>query len=338
MIIVKCEKCGELLHQADRCFACGNTVGFAKIEETNTIHENVNEEYSKIEILVKTEKFDDALEMSRKVLEWMPFCSDVFWLRLLAKKRCTSDEMLIRKGVSCEESAEFYNAVRFASEAQKKVYMGIESKILEVKKILKDFVIEHKYSEKGNTDILQHQLDMPAEIETYRKKLHSLWEELKEVEHDILTIEEDCSLLVHEHIESLNLANSEAVNIKNKTYKIEQCTAEELHKYQTQFGNLLHQSEQAKASIDSIRKQHPWIETYNSKVKIRNEIVSKINNEINELRNYERKVQSTVSKIEQIDAEHASALASVEAYDFTKVRNILGENRFMSAFLEAGVK
>ncbi len=69
-----------------------------KTDSTFTIHENVRDEYENLERLVKNGKYTEAITLSKLVLEWMPNCSDVFWLRLLAKNGCDSDEALIRKG------------------------------------------------------------------------------------------------------------------------------------------------------------------------------------------------------------------------------------------------
>lgn len=338
MIITKCDKCGELMHKAERCFACGNTSGFTKLDSTLIIHENIKDEYENLEHLVKNGKFTEALTLSKVVLEWMPNYSDVFWLRLLAKNRCDSDEALIRKGVSCEESSDYYNAVMFANKAQKKVYLSVAAKISAVKKVLSQYITEHEYSEKSNTTIMQIQSEFPAKIESHRKKLFQLWEELRQVEGQMVSVEKDCLLLVREHKETLNKASSEAVSIKAATYMMDECSAEQLHKYQTQFGNLLYQSEQAKTSIDSMRKQHPWMGTYNTLVAKRDSIISQISNEINTLKAYESRVQSTVSEIERIEARHTAALVSVTKYNFAEIRSLLGESRFMSAYVEAGVR
>ena len=338
MIITKCDKCGELMHKADRCFACGNASGFTKIDSTVTIHENVRDEYENLERLVKNRKFMEALTLSKLVLEWMPNCSDVFWLRLLAKYGCDSDEALIRKGVSCEDSADYHNAVMFANETQKKVYYGVSAKVSAVKKVLSQYITEHEYFEKNNTAILQIQSEFPAEIESHRKKLFQLWKELQQVESQIVAVEKDCVLLAKEHKETLDKANSVAASIKAKAYTMEECTAEQFYKYQIQFGDLLYQSEQAKVSIDSIRSQHPWMKTYNDLVTKRDSIVSKISNEINTLKTYESRVKSTISEIDKIEARHTAALVSVNRYSFSEVRSLLGENRFMSAYVEAGVR
>lgn len=338
MIITKCDKCGELMHKADRCFACGSTIGFTKVDSTLNIHENVKDEYEKLERLVENEKYDEALTLSKLVLEWMPSCSDVFWLRLLAKNHCNIDEALIRKGISCEDSADYHNAVVYANGTQKKVYTGVAFKIASVKKVLTQYITEHEYSEKANTAIIQIQSEYPAEVESHRKRLFQLWEELEQIEGKIVSVEKDCLLLVHEYKVTLDKSNFEAASIKAKAFKMEQCSAEDFHKYQIQFGELLYQSEQAKNSIDSIRRQHTCMETYNALVKKRDDLVSQINNEINSFKSYENRVQLTVSEIERIEARHIAALISVTKYNFYEIRSLLGENRFMSAFDEVGVR
>lgn len=338
MTIIRCERCGMLLHKADRCFSCGNTMNFTKVSSTDQIHENVKDEYAKLEVLLKDSKYSEALELSRKVLEWMPSCSDVFWIRLLAKNNCCTDEALIRRGVSCEDSADYYNALLFADDMQKAVYTTVAGKIEAVKKVLAQQIDTHEYSEKSNTVIVKVQSEFLSEIETHRKKLFQLWEELEQTESKIMEIEKDCDLLIKEYKKSLGKASAEARSIKSRVYQMEQCTAEELHKLQIQLGNSLNQSEQAKGSISSIRKQHPWIETYRSLVRDRDSIVSQINDDINTLKAYESRVQSIISEIERIEVRHSAARISVSKYHFSDIRSMLGENLFMAAFNEAGVK
>lgn len=338
MIIVKCEECGELIHKADRCFSCGNTKGFKKILSSSIVHENVHDEFDNLENLVRIGKFEDAIKLSRLVLEWMSSCSDVFWLRVLAKNHCTTDEELIRKGFSVADSADFHNAIVFADDDQKKAYSLVATKIEAAKESLRRTVIEHEYAEKTGTAIMQHQAEFPIKVNKKRKKLFELWLELDALEHEIHALENDCMLLVHEHKEVLESANSAAWSLKAKTYKLEQCTAEDLHKYQIQFGDLLHQSEQAKSSIDSMKKQHPWITTYNELIQKRDSLVNHIINELSSLKSYENRVQSTVSEIERIEMRHKSALSSIESFHFTDIRSLLGENCFVAAFSEAGIR
>ncbi len=337
MIIVKCNKCGEFLHKADKCFACGNTNDFEEVLSVMHIHENVREEGMWFEHNVQTGKFDQALADTLKILEWTPNCAEAFWARLLVKNRCTSDEELIKKGFSVTESADYHNAVLFGNEEQKKVYALVAAKIDAVQKALKTAIIDHEYSEKSATPIVQLQTELPTEIETRRTKLFDLWKQLETVEHEMLAIEKDCLLLVQEHKDALTSASSTATALKNQTYKMEECPKDKLHKYQTQFEGLLHQSEQAKSSIDSMKKQHLWMATYNELVVKRDSFVNQITSELSSLKSYENRVQSTVSEIERIENRHKDALKAVMTYRFADARNLLGENRFTAAFAEAGI-
>ena len=85
MIIVKCEKCGKMLHQTDKCFVCGNTSGFVQMESLITIHENVSDEYKRLEELVKNRKFEEGLELSKKYWNGCLFARRFFGVDYLQK-------------------------------------------------------------------------------------------------------------------------------------------------------------------------------------------------------------------------------------------------------------
>ena len=102
MKIVKCSKCNKYTHKSNKCFFCGNTVGFDAIEML-PVHENVVVEYSKIESLIEKRQFSEAMVLSHKVIEWMPNFAGIFWLRVLIKNKCMTAEELIKSGFSCNE-------------------------------------------------------------------------------------------------------------------------------------------------------------------------------------------------------------------------------------------
>lgn len=47
---------------------------------------------------MKSRKFDEASSLSNKVIEWMSNFAGIFWLRLLAKDRCSSIVGLLGMG------------------------------------------------------------------------------------------------------------------------------------------------------------------------------------------------------------------------------------------------
>lgn len=59
------------MHKAPRCLFCGNTSGFQELPE-EIIHKNIATDYAHVNYLVESKKFDEAMELSYAVIEWMP--------------------------------------------------------------------------------------------------------------------------------------------------------------------------------------------------------------------------------------------------------------------------
>lgn len=336
MKIVKCPKCGKYIHKAVKCFHCGNTVGFEEISSVE-VHENVAQEYARMDVLIEDKKYDEAITLSYTILEWMPNLAGVFWLRLLAKYKCSTAIDLICKGFPCDEDADFCNALDFSTDEEHSVYEDIKAAVSQIRIALKKEISEHEYSSKSATDIMQIKKTMQGEIERRKEKLFSLWSNLEDTEHSLYALEMDCRLLAKEHQTGLEKSAQAAAAIKSEAYRLEECTAEKLHSLQVRMGNVLQQSESSKDSIDSMKKQHPWVKSFSDLVTKRNEKVRLINSEISSLSSYERTVQQTVSEIERIESRHRTALIAADKYDFMDAAALLGTNAFNDVLRSAGV-
>ena len=164
-----------------------------------------------------------------------------------------------------------------------------------------------------------------------------MWSELEKVEQEMYGVEQDCKLLVSEHRDALERIKTDAANVKSQTYRLNECNAEELHKYQVRLGNLLNQSDQSKSAIDMMRKQHPWIGKFNSLVEKRDGIVRKISSELSELKSYETRVQSTLSEIERIEKRHQLAMRSLSGFDFLSIHSLIGIRKYEEVLAAAGL-
>lgn len=338
MIIVRCSKCGALLHKSERCFLCGNVNGFDECYIDSDIHENVKHEYENLELLISAEKYEDALNLSYLILEWMPNSSSVFWLRLMAKNKCKSDEELVRKGFCYEDSADYYNACKFANELQKAAYGSVIQKIDAVKSSLLEKIWEYEYREKEKLSILQYQEDIPSEMKKYENTLFSLWTKLEKTELDIKVIEKDFQLLVQEYDQTLLNANDAALSLKSKTYKLSECSEEEYYTFQIQLDDLLHLTEQASSTVEMMKNQHPWLTDYKNYLTKRDDLCSQIASELNKLKNYQTNIKSTINSFEDIEEKSQNARDYVEAYCFANAKNLLGELEYSDAFIKAGVR
>lgn len=327
MKIVKCSKCNKYVHKTGKCFHCGNTMGFNEVEMP-AIHESAAIEYSRVESLIESKKYAEALSLSHTVIEWMPNLAGIFWLRLLARHKCSNAAELLQKGFNCEEDSDFCNALAFSTGAERSAYQDVRSMVLAAQKALKTEILNHEYQCKMKTNILQIKKTMKGEVDARKKKLFALWAELEETEQSMYTLEKDCILLSKEYSDALDKAAQAASSIKTETYRLEECTAENLHKYQVRIGNILQQSEQAKDAMESMKKQHPWVKSFNDLAKKRDEQVRQITNEISSLKIYEATVQQTLDEIDRIEQRHRTAIRAVEAFDFMDVANLLGKDSY----------
>ena len=327
MKIVKCTKCNKYVHKTGKCFHCGNTMGFDEVEMP-AIHENAAVEYSRVESLVESKKYAEALTLAHTVIEWMPNLAGIFWLRLLAKNKCSNAAELIQKGFNCEEDSDFCNALTFSTGAERNAYQDVQIMVQAAQKALKAEVLNNEYHCKMKTNILQIKKTMKDEVDSRKKRLFALWAELEETEHSMYTLEKDCILLSKEYSDALDKAAQAASSIKTETYRLEECTAESLHKYQVRIGNILQQSEQAKDAVESMKKQHPWVKSFNDLVKKRDEQVRQIANEISSLKIYETTVQQTLDEIDQIEQRHRIAIRALETFDFLDAANLLGKDNY----------
>lgn len=327
MKIVKCPKCSKYVHQAAQCLYCGNTVGFDTILAP-TIHENVAYDYSRVDYLVESKKYDDALSLSHTVIVWMHDFAGIYWLRLLAKNQCSDAAELIRKGFNCEEDADFLNALEFSSGEERSAYQDIQAMVQAVQKALRTELLEHAYKCKMETDIMQIQARIKPEMERRRQQLFSLWHELEQTEQAMYMQEKDCILLSKEYSDTLNKSSLDASQLKTEVYRLEECTAEQLHKYHVKIGSLLQQSEQAMDALKSMRSEHPWVKSFQDLIQKRDEQVRLIDQELSSLKRYGATVQKTLDEIRRIEQQHQEAILAVDAFNFRSASDLLGSMTF----------
>lgn len=336
MKIVRCNKCGKYIHNEHKCYLCGNQEEFEMTPDIS-VHKNAVEDYSRMDDLLRMKKYDEVIALSYKVLEWTPNLAGAFWLRLLAKNNCTDTIELISKGFSCDDDSDFCNALLYSTGAERETYENIQQIIREIQKALRGEVQKHELQCKMQTDILQIKKGMQGEIEKRKQKLLALWSELEKTEHALYMIETDCKLLVKEYQIGLETAARTAANIKSQTYKLEECEADKLHSFQIQLGDVLLQSESSKESLESMKKQHPWVKNFGELIQQRDQYLQNIKAEISSLASYESSVQQTISEINRIEQQHKCALLENEKFKFVESVAIIGIEKFNQLLRSVGV-
>lgn len=336
MKIVKCKKCGNMIHEASRCYHCANT-SFDPIQEKNVIHPNVKEEFRRIHILLQDKKFDDVIRLSEVLLEWMPRCAEVFWIRLLASHKCSTDMELICTGVVCHEDANYSNAVRYASPDEYKAYTDVSKRIEAIQGGLQKELVRFIHDRKVATRVTNMPLEIKKQMESKRKRLYDLWCDLEATEQKLYMKEMDCRLLSREYQDALQSAHSTASSIKSATYKSDQCTEKELHNYQAQLGATLRQSEQTRESLANMKAQHPWVKEFAELVQLREQQITAITVELNALKRYESDIRDVVSAFERIEENFHNVSRQIQNAQFREVKAFLEDTIFDRVLREAGI-
>lgn len=335
MKIVKCSKCGKYIYEDIKCFCCGNKVNFEEIDIPKIkIDDKVFDKYSEVKSLIKDRKFEQALIDSEQILEWMPHFSEIFWLKLLAKKECAYTSELIEKGFNHENDPDFYNALRFSYGIENNIYIDVQNRLIQVKELLKKEILNHEFNCKMQMNILQVQNDTRNEVKKSREILYMLWRELQKIEKNLYSLEKDCCLLSKEHSIVLDEAARTADLIKKEVCNLGECTEEDFYKYQIKINNILWQSEQAKDEKSKIRKQNLWIKSFNELIGKRNKQIKSIEKQISSLKLYEIKIQNILGEIDRIEERHREAIYKVQDYNFLDASNLLGKEYFNGILYE----
>jgi hypothetical protein len=335
MLIKKCKKCGVFIHDIDSCFSCGNSKEFEHIEFETVVHSNVNNEYTKMKEFIAKRKYTQALELSQYILELSPTCSDVFWLRLLAKNSCRNDMELIRHGFAFKEDADYFNAVLYASDDQRNVYENVASKVEALQKTLINYLLRSKYTQRLETRIFDYQKDFSNQLEKHKRCLQDLWTQIKSVEDDMKVIEIKCSQLSKEHEILLKYSYDKASSIEQKLRKETCCTTEKLNDYQMRLVSLVNISQHAKAEIDNMRNVHPWVHEYQKLGKERDRLETEIKVQINSFNNSKTKFEEVLNTIKGIDSRHETLQKDVLSYNFSSTQKSLGDSLFEQAYTES---
>lgn len=337
MKIVICPKCKKKIHKANKCLYCGNTDGFEVIENISDVHENVETEFEKLQDLLDKGSFDETVKVASKVLKWMPTCSQVFWINLLAKNKCRTDAELVQKGISCADNPEFFNAVRFGSDNEKAVYEEVKRLIAAVQISLEKYITEHEREAKQATSILQYQSDFTEFIAEKRKKLYGFWSEIQQIEHEMYAIEKECKLFIYEEENSLKKIKEATYDYKNKIYRLEKCSAEDFYKYQIELEALSHQIVKTQNAMYVKRMENSHVSYFYNLVKKRDAIVKEINLEFSKLEAYREKIEAVVSNVHEIEIKHQEEMYFVQNYDFRNSCSLLGAEKYEEALTSAGL-
>ena len=302
------------------------------------IHENVRHEFAAAFNALKAGDFNETIRLSYEILEWMPNCAQVFWMRLLAFNRCKSDEELIRHGCKTTEEGDFLNAMECGSKSEKKRFSDVKAKIEVVKKALCKRIDKEKHEKLLETKIIDVRSSLNKEVMESRDRMYELWEEAQKAEAQMYTLKEQCELISLEYRNGLEEAEKQAKSLKDRIYKVERCTDDEKNTYKMKLQDIESRSTQVLKNYKEIQNRNAQVKKFKKLEKSRNELFAKIDVEFEKLNEYEQLVEKVLNVAQKIESDHNEAYRSVSEYCFEQAINVLGEQIFNDIVEQSSIR
>lgn len=335
MKIMVCETCGKFIHRAERCCHCGGT-GMYPAEYQKKLHHAGAKDYAEMDRLLAARAFDQVLTLSDRVLEWMGFTSDVYWMRLLASHGCADDRELIVSGAALDSDGDYYNAVKYAEPEEHQAYLDIRDKAEAVRSEVIALLRERFRQEKQTLDLSGAQKNLEGKITGIRRELTELWKQMCTVEARIHALEADWDGAAAPHRAALARAREEAEAVRQRS-GFAKCGEGEFLTCQLRLAAALELSESASQTLDAMTAEHPWAQEYQSLAAQRDGIEEKIQEKLGTLDDCLKAAEQTLQELENRNRQEREQLQAVENGSYTQARKLLGEEAFAGALRRAGV-
>lgn len=335
MKIVKCSRCGKTLIKSNKCYHCGNLREFDFIRSVNPTG-NAADKLLRLEQLVSEKKYEDALAISFEVIEWLPDESSVYWFRLLARNQCSDASELIAHGFDYINDADIHNAVRYAPANEKQIYSDIQDAVRKLQGALLEAISVHRINSISATGIVQAKKDAAREIESRRKRITALWNELEDIEAQMYLLETDCKLVAREHQASLSSTAKAADSTKNEIYRLSECTEENRRKYIAYLTAYEKESNESKFALINLRSDYESARKFNALAADRDRKSSEVSDEISNLRKYEQNLRRKIAEVEKIETRHNAAVQATENFNFSDAAALLGMQSFSTVLNQSG--
>lgn len=334
MKIMVCESCGRFIHRDARCIHCGGA-NLYPAEYEQSIHPAAAKDFAEMNRLLAAGEFDRVTELADRVQEWMSFTSEVHWMRLLARNRCSTDLELICRGADLDAGGSYYNAVKYAEPEEHQVYLDVRDKLESVQAMLREKTQRHFQEQQRLAAPDPSGLD--EQVEAAKAQLLELWNELNDVENQIRILDGECRAAFRPHRETLSAAQKEAETIRRQLDQTKECDEQTGRTYQIRIAAALQMSEEAAGEMRAMLNDHPWANKYQELKERRDRCESSIRRKVMELKDTTRAAERALSELERLRREENEALVAIDGGSFAQARQLLGEETFVRVLNAAGI-
>lgn len=327
MTIVKCTKCGRMIHYAAKCFFCGAADGFSRISDAQ-VHENAQKAFVAAQKLITQGRFAEGETACTEVMRWSPNSAEAHWLRLLARSGCRSDGELLLSGVSITEMSDYGAACMSGSDAEKEVYLNVGRAHARLRETLSSMVSSKCAAMKKRLEIPQRLSELQQKVAEKRSAMTSAWISLQQYEQQLKQLECGCRMQLHEYRQALSDAQMAAMGIRADIENKDEISENEHFTYKTDLEAISAMSIDVADELEKISAQHPVKNAGAELIAKRDERKMFIEAQLKELKAFEQKTQAFIAEIKAIDAQKEALDAMINSGDHAKLREVLGDANF----------
>lgn len=327
MKIVRCSSCRRLVHEESLCLFCGNRSSGESVSSA-AVHENAQTSFSLAESLVLQGRFDEALATLDEVMKWSPNCSEVHWLRLLARNRCKNDRELFFSGVCVIGTPDHETALRYASEEERQVYTSVGNSCAALRKTLLDMIRSRNKAVIEKLDLTETLSQMRKFIGEKQTTLLSSWQELRKCEQELKLLENEGEYFIHECKTNTQAVRDMSTQIRQSLENTGEIDREQYFRYKLKLESLQKTADAAKDEYYRLRAQHPSVAAFAELCQRRSALRSAIGSMLEEIKEYEQKTEAVISQINSAEEDCRMLLQTAEEGNYRQVISLLGQNNF----------
>ena len=334
MRLVKCNQCGKIFPEDTVCYSCGNESDLSTVKRLSP-DENVQAVISEILLLLRDQKYKEAIDRSYTIFDEKLQIGEIFWLRLLAKKNCSTIIDLLKKGFS-NDDPDYYNALKYCTcDEEHKAYSDIGALEERLKNRLKEKLDELKakytYQDRDKCNSYFEMIDNITEI--IKQDLVSLYE----IEQRLLIEDEQLKRQYASSRSMLQKALKETDTIKRNFKFKEDITRDLYYEFLIKLNGASKMSAEAKRSIAEIKESYKSQSKIADMIQIRDEIARKTDSDYSKLKELGEQIKRVNEGKIDMREKCRSILDLLNENELEAVEAFIGNEMFADAMEKAGV-
>ncbi len=337
MKIYRCKTCGRVIHEDKRCYHCGGA-DLEPMAQEIQCHSRAKDAWAQMHRALADRKYDRVASLADQVLEWMGFCSEVYWVRLLAQNQCATDRELICTGCDLRASGNYRSAIEWAGAEEYQVYLDVHDKMEAVRSALGEKMEGYFRQKLVELDLDQTGKALARQAQTQREAIQERMDQLARVEQQIQILAEQCGALMRPWQQALAEATRRAEEASQRISQEKNWNGETYQRHQLTLAAALELSERAVSALEEMTGDHPWKQKYEELKQER----TQIHRELGQARGA---MEQEIGEAQQKVAEYRDLLEERQAHRellavgcFAQIRKLLGEKEMAAALESAGVK